>query len=123
MMMSPRGKEDRVDGIAITCANFVSFLYTSRDLKLAVYNSSESHSRIRDVCVIFRTRTTGFTGSCRPNFVRMFSCKSQNSCIFFSSSSVLRFTVILTILPDDTPLGNNKEGNSMRWWSSVKRMA
>lgn len=95
----------------------------SNERSVAVWRTRGSHSNINDVCVKFLTRTLGVSGRALPNFSRMLFSRSQNSRIFCSSSDVLRLTEMLTILPAATPFGKSNEGNSIRWWSSVSRIA
>lgn len=69
-----------------------------------------------------RTSSLGLSGVWVPNASRISFCKFQNSFSLFFSSETFLCTEMLTIDPVVTPGGRRRDGNSMRWARSPRRI-
>jgi hypothetical protein len=97
------------------------------------------HSSVTDVCVTLRsysrciravlhwknrvpTPICGAFGVLRPNSSKIWLCSSQNSRSLLCSSATFCVTEMFTMEPVVAPGGRRREGNSMRWARSPKRI-
>ena len=68
------------------------------------------------------TLISGAFGVPRPNSSKISLCRSQNSRSLLCSSETFCVTEIFTMEPVVAPGGRSKEGNSMRWARSPRRI-